>query len=267
MNCRPITSTRHGFTRTDLLSTVCTTGLLGLLLVGSGSTTRTATEAAHCHNNTQRLIGAWLSHATENSRLLLNENSGSSQEETWAWGSLDPLTSKSNTNVATVQTKAFTPYIGTNTSVFRCPSDRLLYAAQIALGWQSRVRSYSMNDHVGTSIASWGGNFPTYRKLSDFSRPSETFVFAEEHPDSINDTQLATYPQGVLNPASARLIDFPASFHNRGAHFSFADGHIELHRWTGPRVVQPVRGIMALNIAAPNDPDALWLGQRAAQMR
>jgi len=47
----------------------------------------------------------------------------------------------------------------------------------------------------------------------------------DEHPDSINDGYF-------LNRADKRAwIDLPASYHNNGAAFSFADGHAELHRW------------------------------------
>jgi prepilin-type processing-associated H-X9-DG protein len=91
----------------------------------------------------------------------------------------------------------------------------------------------------------------------------------EEHPGSINDSAFATDPAGARNPPSVRLIDVPASFHSRGAHFGFADGHVELHRWLGTRVPQRVvgGGGVSLLVSAPNDPDAVWLGLRAAHLR
>jgi prepilin-type processing-associated H-X9-DG protein len=174
-----------------------------------------------------------------------------------------------NTNVAYVLTPAFAPYVGKDPAVFRCPSDRFVSPVQQSRGWRYRVRTVSMNSHVGTSVTVWGGSFPTYLRLQDFTEPSATFVFAEEHPGSINDSSFATDPEGTRFPARARIIDVPASFHNRGAHFSFADGHVELHRWVGPRVPQPVEGgrYVTLAVPAPRDPDALWLGQHAAQLR
>jgi prepilin-type processing-associated H-X9-DG protein len=47
----------------------------------------------------------------------------------------------------------------------------------------------------------------------------------EEHPDSINDGYF-------INKFSYyEWLDLPASYHNGGANFTFADGHAEYHRW------------------------------------
>jgi prepilin-type processing-associated H-X9-DG protein len=126
-----------------------------------------------------------------------------------------------------------------------------------------------MNAHVGADQTDWGGAFPVYERLEDFSEPSKTFVFVEEHPGTINDASFATDPTGARNPASLRSLDIPASFHERGGHLGFADGHAELRRWTSNRVLQPVLGgwSLILNNPAPNNPDLIWLGLHAAQMR
>ena len=262
-NSNPLT---HGFARVDLLSSVTCFGLLALMLVASGSATRTATEAVGCHNNHRHIASAWLTHAHDNIFLL-----GSSYAVgPFGWGNgVGWETNAVYTNVASVLTPSFRPYVGEDPAVFRCPSDRFVSPAQRKLGWRHRVRTYSINAQVGTARSDWGGSFPTYQRLQDFSAPAATFVFAEEHPGSINDSSFATDPTGARSPKSARLIDIPASFHNRGAHFGFADGHVELHRWTGSRVVQPVVAGRYVNliIPAPNDPDAVWLGQHASQLR
>ncbi len=256
----------RGFARADLLSLLTCFGLLVLMLVASGNTTRTATEAVGCHNNHRQVIGAWLAHAHDNI-LLMGSSSGLGP---FGWGSgLGWETNAVYTNVASVLTPSFRPYVGEGSAVFRCPTDRFVSPAQRQLGWRHRVRTYSINAQVGTSRSDWGGSFPTYQRLQDFTAPAATYVFAEEHPGSINDSSFATDPTGARRPEFARLIDIPGSFHNRGAHFGFADGHVELHRWIGPRVVQPVLAgrYVTLVVPAPNDPDALWLGQHAAQLR
>jgi prepilin-type processing-associated H-X9-DG protein len=264
---KPFTLPRAGgFTRTDMVSLLACFGLLSLLVVATGSVTRSTAEAVACQNNHRHIIGAWLTHAQDNTFML----GARSVQQSKIWGSiLDWATSPQNTNVATVLTPDFQPYIGQDAAVFRCPTDRSVSPSQQSRGWRHRVRTYSMNAHVGAPSTDWGGSFPTYQRLHDFTAPSATFVFAEEHPGSINDSSFAADPQGTRRPANARIIDFPASFHNRGAHFGFADGHVELTRWVGPRAVQPVTGGRYLNllIPAPHDPDALWLGEHAAQLR
>ena len=66
-------------------------------------------------------------------------------------------------------------------------------------------------------------------------------------------------------PATARIIDYPASYHNRAAGISFADGHAEIRKWVDPRTVQPVKFYdMPLNVASPNNRDVIWLAERTS---
>ena len=83
-------------------------------------------------------------------------------------------------------------------------------------------------------------------------------------PDSINDgafaVQIAVASRGVVS--SARIIDFPASYHNGACGFSFADGHSEIHKWIGKTIKAPVyyTGSMALNVDAGDSiADVVWM--------
>jgi prepilin-type processing-associated H-X9-DG protein len=91
--------------------------------------------------------------------------------------------------------------------------------------------------------------------------PTETWVYLDEHPDSINDA-------GCFPPnSSANIVDIPATYHNGAAGLAFADGHSEIHKWTGPTM----RGTMSkvtitprVNVAtkAP-DPDVRWYSYKS----
>lgn len=61
--------------------------------------------------------------------------------------------------------------------------------------------------------------------------PSKLWVFAEEHPDSINDSGLAV--QIANTGLGGDYIDCPANFHDGACDFGFADGHSQMHRWYG----------------------------------
>jgi len=78
----------------------------------------------------------------------------------------------------------------------------------------------------------------TYGRSSDMINPTPSllWVFADEHPDSINDAMLAV--QMSLSGPFATIIDYPASYHNGAGGFAFADGHAEIHKWIG-RTIQP----------------------------
>ncbi len=70
----------------------------------------------------------------------------------------------------------------------------------------------------------------------------------------------------VESLAAARMIDYPASYHNGAAGISFADGHAEIRRWRDPRTMPPVHynNALQLNVPSPNNPDVVWLADRTS---
>ena len=69
----------------------------------------------------------------------------------------------------------------------------------------------------------------------------------------------------VENPAAARIIDYPASYHNGACGITFADGHAEIHKWRDPRTIKPVKFYdMPLNVASANNQDMIWLSDRTS---
>jgi prepilin-type processing-associated H-X9-DG protein len=90
---------------------------------------------------------------------------------------------------------------------------------------------------------SWLPNtlYRTYDKLSTIALPSKTWVFVDEHPDSLNDAAFAVQCQGADKQSTAMIIDFPASYHNGACGFAFSDGHSEIHKWRGSTIQAPVK--------------------------
>ena len=106
-------------------------------------------------------------------------------------------------------------------------------------------------------------------KTADIIDPSPAmcYVLLDEHPDSINAGGYANMM--VENIAQARIIDFPASYHNGAAGISFADGHAEIRKWVDPRTQPPPKynGQLTLNVASPNNLDVVWLADRSSSRR
>lgn len=99
--------------------------------------------------------------------------------------------------------------------------------------------------------------------------PSSTWVLTDEHPGSINDAAFAVQIQHPHTLGQARIIDFPASYHNGAAGFSFADGHSEIRKWVDNRTIQaPQYGQkISLNVASPDNQDVLWMSERTSALK
>ena len=119
-----------------------------------------------------------------------------------------------------------------------------------------------MNSLVGNPGVLTNQFNPTYRqffKSADMPNPSQTFVFLDEHPDTINDgffmNRLDTYSWGNL----------PATYHGGSTSFSFADGHTEVHHWQVPATVRPaVKGGAGGGFPANPPTDYDWLKERTS---
>jgi prepilin-type processing-associated H-X9-DG protein len=95
--------------------------------------------------------------------------------------------------------------------------------------------------------------------------PASCWVLLDEHPDGINAGGFGNMM--VENPASARIVDYPASYHNGAAGISFADGHAEIRKWVDPRTVVPPKykdNALPLNVPSANNRDMIWLSDRTS---
>lgn len=87
--------------------------------------------------------------------------------------------------------------------------------------------------------------------------PGGLYVFIEEDPFSINEGCF-----GGAMTAEEMMVDWPAQNHDRSASMSFADGHVEPHRWEDPRT-KVVNGNIRLGVQAGNV-DIQWLRARTS---
>ena len=77
-----------------------------------------------------------------------------------------------------------------------------------------------------------GGKWRVFARDSDVLKSSQTWVFIDEHPASINDGGFGFRMSDTpAQTASQGWVDFPAGFHGGAASLSFIDGHGELHKW------------------------------------
>lgn len=266
-----------GFSLIELLTVIGIIGLLATLLLPTLGQAKNHAQGIKCLSNLKQFNYAWLMYADDHDGRFVPNNPtqmpASPVQNTWVRGWLDPMNFddwRDNTNMIYLRESLLAPGLASSIGIWRCPADKSMsrHSGQLL----PRLRSYSMNrflnpfDTLGPS-----GATPPFKMILNLNDmiippPAKTLVFIDEREDSIED---CVFGIDVYNGPAA-LSSLPRNAHNGAGTVSFADGHVERHKWRDPRTTPPIqkRGHIGLTWGTwPPNPDVLWLQERATGLR
>ncbi|MGC8829016.1 MAG: type II secretion system protein [Verrucomicrobiia bacterium] len=261
-----------GFTLIELLVVVAIISILSSLLLSALASAKRNAKTAQCISNFKQLQTAWMMYVNDYSHLPPNNDQPyagkSAQYPSWVAGWLrldnEQGDKTESTNINLLIGKEYAPFgsLGPYTQtpkIYKCSLD--FSTVKINGSDYPRVRTVAMNAYMNGSGIWQNSNYLTFKKITEIPDTSKTWVFIEEREDSINDGYFA-----VMMESQYTLVDTPANYHNNGCIISFADCHVEHHRWleatTTPLLIRGAHLSGVPIYTSKTDRDLKWLTER-----
>jgi prepilin-type N-terminal cleavage/methylation domain-containing protein len=269
---RPAGPAGSGFTLIELLVVIAIIAILAALLLPALGVAKSEAVRVQCVNNQREIVMAWSVYSGDNREFFAlnggDANQTSEAAHLWVYGGNhgDPET-LTNVQYLIGPRYALLAGIQPSAKLYKCPADFSQWFVGDTGKKVTELRSYSLNSYIGAS----GANLiqplvqtPGYRVYMKFAQlaadsTANRFVFMDVNPASI------CTPGFGVDMTAETFIHYPSDLHRSRGVVSFADSHVETHKWLDARTMIGVPAgheFIPHGDPSPRNQDLVWITQR-----
>ena len=231
---------KEAFTLIELLVVIAIIAVLMSVLMPSLHVAREQARSIQCRGNIRTLTLAWLMYKDENDGKLVCGFPEWADKGSWVQVPPNAANAPIEAKKEYIRRGTLWPYVK-KVEVYRCPSDRRKNSPYHKFAY----RTYSIAGGMNGVDPKGGWEIKPCIKYTDIQQPATKLVFlAECDPRGYN------MGSWVLQPKSKLWIDPFGIWHRENSSvLSFADGHVDMHRWLS-------RGLVEWNLKALHEPQS-----------